>query len=443
MDASELQASIKERIAEEDVRNIRLVFCNASGVPCAKVWSSSHYDDLVRNGIDIFKGNYFMCLGISPPPKSRFKIDAGDLNLVPDFDTFAVLPYVPSTGRLYGDLHDKDTGQPWECCARSLLKKMIANLKDEGYVCDTAGELEFYLTRRDLATNKIARLYGGNEAPPFSTLGLDLVAPFLDEAVSNLRSCGLDVTRIVKEGGPGQYEINLMHSEGVRPVDDIVTLREVIKGTALRHNLNATFMPKPFSGELGSGMHIHQSLRDEKTGKKNLFSSESGMSALGYQYVGGIMRHGAALCAVAAPTVNSYKRLRPGWVAVDELKQGVEDRGAAVRIPKLSNGSGRGFARIEYRVSDAASNPYLLVACLIAAGLDGIKRSIDIKETGPEPRLPKSLEEALAAFKQDQFFSDLLGQTYFEEYVKLKEYELEIFNQQVSEFELDKYGYAF
>jgi glutamine synthetase len=231
-----------------------------------------------------------------------------------------------------------------------------------------------------------------------------------------------------------------MHKEGIKSADDIITMRETIKGTALQHNLHATFMPKPFADEIGSGMHIHMSLKDSKT-KRNLFASRTnGISKLGSEFAAGILSHGPALCAVAAPTINSYKRLRPGLVSVDEIRLGIEDRGAAVRIPKTSPNSPNS-ARVEYRVSDACSNPYLLISCLISAGLQGIKKGLD--PSSFKVKLPKSLEEATREFREDALFKDLMGQTFFEEYAKLKEFELDIFNSQVSEFELEKYGSAF
>jgi glutamine synthetase len=215
VNADETLTAVKKKVKDADLKTIRLVFCNASGVPCSKAWSSAHLDDLLERGIEIFKGNYFMCLGVSQPPNSRFKIDAGDLNLIPDPETFELLPYLPRTGRFYGDLYDKDTGEPWECCARSLLRKTISDLEGEGYLCDTAGELEFYLLKREseCGHSRLVRMHEGFEALPFSTQGLDIASVFLDEAMTNLRLCGLDVTRVVKEGGPGQYEINLAHSQ--------------------------------------------------------------------------------------------------------------------------------------------------------------------------------------------------------------------------------------
>jgi glutamine synthetase len=443
---------LRERIKQSNARSLRLVFCNASGIPCSKAWVASHLEDMLANGIEIFKGNYFMCLGVSPSPGSSFKINAGDVKLMPDINTFSILPYVPETGRFYGDFYDKDTGQPWDCCARNLLKKTLLSLRqEEGLLCETAGELEFYLTKLDSSNeNVFLKLHSAGKVPPFSTRGLDIASVFINEAIRNLSSVGLDITRIVREGGSGQYELNLSHSEGLKAADDILTLREVVKGTALQQGLNATFMPKPFADELGNGMHIHQTLRDYKTGRNVFFDSSDKkgnmVSSLGYMYAAGILYHGAALCAVAASTVNSYKRLRPGWVAVDEMRYGKDDRGAAVRIPRPSNFSDS--VRIEYRVPDAACNPYLLLSCMIAAGVDGIRRNLDVEEflgseKSAQTKLPKSLGEALKYFKEDQLFRSLLGQTFFEEYIKLKEFEMEIFNQNVSNFEVEKYGFAF
>ncbi|MDA4131158.1 MAG: glutamine synthetase family protein [Thaumarchaeota archaeon] len=434
-----LLSEIKRKIKEKEVKNVRLEFCNASGVPCAKAWNATHLDDLLKEGINIFRGNYFMCLGRSLSPHSKFTVDSGDVTLVPDLETFGVLPYVGGTGRFYGDLFDANTGEPWECCARSLLKRKLTDLAEKGFLFESAGELEFYLTRKDPSFKGLGKLYSSSEVPPFSSLGLDLGSAFINNALNNLLSSGLDVSRIVKEGGPGQFELNLVHSEGIKPADEIITLRETIKGTAVGENLHATFMPKPFVDELGNGMHIHMSLKDSKT-KKNLFEAAEGLSTLGLQFAAGILNHGAALCAVAAPTVNSYKRLRSGWIAVDEMRLGAEDRGAALRIPKASSSSSGG-ARLEYRVPDACSNPYLLMSCLISAGLDGLEKGLD--QSSLKTNLPRSLGEALREFKQNALFRELMGKTFFEEYTKLKEFELDLYNTQVSEFEIEKYGSAY
>ncbi len=445
------QSKVKSLLEEKNVKTVRVVFSNLSGVPCAKAWTASHIDDLLEAGVNIFKGNYFMCLGISPPPDSKYNIQAGDINLVPDLETFAVLPYEPGVAQVYGDFIEGE--KPWSCCARSILKQTIAQLEREGMTHMCAGELEFYLTRKDSDSDRILPLEEHHRAPPFSTQGLDMANDFINTTIDSLQQLGVEVTRIIKEGGPGQYELNLKHREGVRAADDIMTLRQTIKALACRSALKATFMPKPFAKELGSGMHLHQSFYDSKT-KGNLLvderaQTENDISEFCSKYIGGILHHGRALCAIAASTVNSYKRLRPGWVAVDAMRFGKDDRGAAVRVPRVFDESWLDSTRIEYRVPDPACNPYLLMTSVIAAGLDGVKRGLS-PEALPsgkveeiDTKIPRSLDEAVQAFKEDSLFRDVFGSDLFEEYIKLKEFEVEIFRGEVTDMELAKYASAY
>ena len=443
---------VLKKVKEEDIETIRFVYVNANGLISNKSWNVKYFEDAVEEGVKIFPGNYFLAYSYGIPPNSKFKISSSDIYLKPDLDTFTVLPFSSKTARVMGYFYERD-GRPWECDSRGILRKTIERCNVNGFKIVSAGELEFYLLRVENGVPKL--MFEPEQSLPYTTYAHHVVEPLLQDFTSHLWKMGTHVTRIVREGGPSQYELNIKQKEGVSAADDIVSLREAIRSISFNHGLCATFMPRPFQEHLGNGMHIHQSLYDTTTGKNVFIDPEDkrnyGLSETCYHYIGGILEHAKALTAICAPTANSYKRLVPGTVSVDAIAYGPENRGAAIRIPSERNEIGTESARIEFRIPDPAANPYLVLACIVACGLQGIDEKIDPGNpmtnnkivTGKKNLLPRSLAEAIDALKRDKIIRSAIGEQLFSEFIKLKEYEWDLYSSNVTPWERRTYLEAF
>jgi glutamine synthetase len=287
------------------------------------------------------------------------------------------------------------------------------------------------------------------------------VFPWLDEMVTTMNGLGWDVYSLDHEDGNSQFEFDFKYADALTMADRYIFFRYMAKTIAAKHGLLATFMPKPFADKTGNGAHFNMSLADKRTGK-NLFESKKdprglGISPLGYSFIAGILRHGRALCAVLAPTVNSYKRLiRRGamsyysWAPVFN-SFGTNNRTNSIRVPM--NGG-----RCESRNADSACNPYLAAALVLATGLEGVREKLDPGEPHHEnlyelspaelekigvQELPRTLGEAVDAFAADPFVEKILGAELRGEFIKYKRAEWEAYHQTVSQWEIDRYARLF
>jgi len=450
-----MNENIKEIIKEKGITLTRLVFVDLGGVLRGRAWSTTFIDNALEMGAK--------CMGaILPPldtlyPGSRFDCSAQDIFIVPDPDTFSVLPYSPKTARFICDLYTSSR-KPWEFCTRDVLRRVLAEAREMGFRFFAANETEFYVVKKEGGKIVPFDLEVQGAAKASSSYGFDLSEQLIQDYVDTLRKMNIEVTRVINEGGPGQFEVNIMHQEGLKAADDFITYKEAIKAVSFRHGYIATFLPRPFNEYFGSGVHLHQSLMDS-SGRRNLFVDVNderglGLSQTCYYYMGGILEHTMALCGIVAPTVNSYKRLLPRTVSVDGVAYGPENRTAAIRIPVERTELGVESTRIEYRVPDATCNPYLALATILAAGLDGIKKKIEpgdpvtfdmgnvteaeLKRRGIK-RLPKTLYEAIEELKNDDLIRSVLGEAMFEEYIKMKEFEWDQYRKYVTPWEINNF----
>jgi glutamine synthetase len=413
-----------------------------------------------------------------------------DLLLRPDLATWGLLPW-PGTrgersGRLLCDVRTPE-GQPFPADPRAVLRRLIADAADMGLDYRVASEVEFYLFRprpgdarpRPDACRPVP---GGvtlpSGAPPFSLEPLDRGGYFdmsvhqdtriRDEMVQALSDLGVSVQASHHEIGPGQQEIDLPLLPALAAADAIVTCKFVVKAVARRRGLVATFMPKPLSATAGSGLHLHQALlRPEGADAMADARDEHGLSAAGKRFVAGQLAHGRAMCAVLAPTVNSYKRIGRGFDAPSVLVWGHTNPQAVVRVPRaagrrvLPPRPGHGGARraapgdpaplqAELRCPDPSCNPYLALAVALASGLDGIRAGLSLPapveplaggETD-DPQvdvLPGSLGEAIGELEWDPVVRDALGAPVYERLLQAKAQEWEDYRRQVGPWELERY----
>ena len=393
------------------------------------------------------------------------RIAESDMFLVPDLATFAPIPWEPGfdgdgketpTGaaRVICDVFTPN-GDPFPGDPRWVLRRQLERAKKLGYVLNTGPELEFFLLRR--GDHEVEAL--PHDAAGYFDLSSDLGTVVRKEMMNDLEAFGIKVETAHHEVATGQHEIDFEYADALRTADNAVTFKTTLKAVAARKGLYATFMPKPFFGINGSGMHTHQSLWDIKKGK-NAFADASdpyGLSSVARSYIAGVLEHARGMIAVLAPLVNSYKRLVPGYEAPVYIGWARINRSALIRIPQISKGQ-LNSTRIELRCPDPASNPYLGFACMLAAGLDGIARKL----TPPDPveenlyhfdaaklvsrkirQLPGTLHEAIGELSADKVISEALGEHVFERFVEAKNEEWDEYRMQVTSWEVDRYLEAF
>ncbi|MGC8635120.1 MAG: glutamine synthetase family protein [Candidatus Limnocylindrales bacterium] len=390
------------------------------------------------------------------------RIAESDQYLKPDLSTFAEIPW--QRGHTDGPLGGRGTarvicdvytpkGEPFVGDPRHVLRRQIARAERLGYRFDTGPELEFFLFRRD--DEGAIRPLPHDQAGYFD-FSTDLAQEVRQDMVNALEAFGIVVEAAHHEVAPGQHEIDFEYSEGLRTADNAITFRFTLKAVAQMHGLYATFMPKPIFGINGSGMHTHQSLYDVKAGR-NAFADPNnkyGLSDLARAYMAGVLAHARGMIAVLAPLVNSYKRLVPGYEAPTYLTWGRVNRSALIRVPMVSPGRSIEATRIELRCPDPSANPYLAFAVMLAAGLDGIEKGMELPEPVEESlyemdaariaergirHLPGTLGEAIDELEADPVICDALGEHVLGHFVEAKRAEWNEYRGQVSTWELDRY----
>ena len=437
---------------------VKFAFIGLDGVLRAKASYIDYLRENMETGIGLTMAMQSFTALDTLAPQPRFGPEADDVFLYPDPSTFSHIPHAPGVGRVICDLRLRDGGE-WSFCTRTLLRRLTERWRDEkGMEFQVAAETEFYILRQDEQ--------GGVKPTDwercFSTVGYDNLATAAHKVIEGLKAANVKVVRLIKEYGPGQLEINMAHTDPVRSADNMLILRDTARGAASSMGLTATFMPKPFDWHAGNGMHLHISARNPETGR-NLFYDDGdvrglGLSDLAYSFIAGILRHIKALTAIVSPTINSYKRLIPGSWAPSATCYGYNNRSAALRVPASRTKGEEKAKRVEFRVPDPSSNPYLAIAATLAAGMDGISRGLDpgdpvnkdayslsaeeMRERGIE-FLPRSLREALTHLERDGYLKEALGEDLVEEFIKIKRVECDAYDRHVSPWEVKNYIQVF
>jgi glutamine synthetase len=378
------------------------------------------------------------------------RIEESDMYLRPDPSTFSVFPWRPRDGavaRLICDIYNPD-GTPFAGDPRNVLRRAIQEAGEMGYTMNVGPELEFYLFHIDNEGKPTTITQ--DRAGYFDMAPVDLGENARRDMVLILEQMGFEIEASHHEVGGGQHEIDFKYSDALDVADKIVTFKFVVRTTAQRHGLHATFMAKPIYGIAGSGMHTNQSLMKNE---ENVFydpTAPDGLSQECMYYVGGLMEHIKAITAIANPSVNSYKRLVSGFEAPVYIAWSGRNRSPLIRIPAK-----RGLStRIELRSPDPSCNPYLSLAVCLKAGLDGIKNKItppaqcnrNIYEMTAAEReqlgigsLPESLNQAIYELKKDQVIKEALGEHVFNRFIEAKKIEWDRYRIQVHPWEIDEY----
>lgn len=434
---------VLQEIREKEIKFVRLQFTDINGILKSLSVSSKNIESIFENG-QSFDGSSIT--GYRP-------IEESDMVLFPDPSTFAILPWRPkekSSCRLICDIHTPNN-ERFEGDPRFTLERVLAKCREVGmrYMC--APELEFFVVKEN----------DGGMPTPIDMAGYfdfhpgDLTDDLRREICDTAEQFGIEIEIAHHEVALGQNEIDFKYDEACNTADRTVTMKMVTKVVAARNGYLATYMPKPFFGINGSGMHTHQSVWNADM-TQNLFysddSSRGNLSETAMHFIGGQLAHGREMCAVLASWPNSYKRLIPGYEAPVYLAWAYKNRSPLIRVPNF--GGRRNAARCEIRCPDPAGNPYLQFAVLCAAGLDGIQKRSDPGEptelnvykmnynerkTRGIVSLPESLKEALDEMEKSEFMRETLGVMAFENYLREKRKEWDLYRMQVTTWEVDRY----
>jgi glutamine synthetase len=461
-DPAQVQAILRQA-EEAGVRFVNLQFTDLMGIVKSVTIPIHQLEDAATNG-KWFDGSSI---------EGFARIAESDMFLIPDVKTFAVLPWerdpeaapssngknghhavIPPTGTttarlicwIYTPNGDLFQGDP-----RLVLARAMDYAVDLGYTYQTGPELEFYLFKPE---NGVITTVTHDMGGYFDLTG-DEGTLVRKDMVNALEAMGIKVETSHHEVGPGQHEIDFEYNDALTTADSAVTFKYTLKAVAQRHGLYATFMPKPVFGIAGSGMHTHQSLADVDSGK-NLFGSTEdsyNLSPIAKQYIAGQLRHARAMTAILNPTVNSYKRLVPGYEAPVYMGWARQNRSALIRVPRI-NPTKPQAARVELRCPDPTCNPYLAFAVMLRAGLQGIEQGLSAPEPVDENlyhfdeherqrrnigTLPGSLAESLDEMEQDELIRETLGDHVFERYLEAKRQEWDEFRVRVTPWEIERY----
>jgi glutamine synthetase len=431
---------ILAKLAKDKVRFLRLQFTDIMGVN-KNVEVPEREFEKALDGQIVFDGSSV---------EGFVRIEESDMLLKPDLDTYAVVPFDDSAGRVARvicDVHEAD-GEPFSGCPRLTLKRVVAEAAAMGYTMQAGPEPEFFLFLRGPGGEPTVRTH--DSGGYFDLAPMDRGEEARRAMVNALESLGLSIEASHHEVATAQHEIDFRHKPPVETADDIATFRFVVRKVAQDFGLHATFMPKPVFGVSGSGMHVHQSLF---RGDVNAFydaSDPEGLSAVARAYIGGLLAHAQGYCAITNPLVNSYKRLVPGYEAPTHIAWSHRNRSPLARVPARR---GKG-TRVELRMPDPSCNPYLALTVMLAAGLDGIRQGTD---PGPavdkniftlshrERRrlridsLPGNLGEAVDAMERSPFVRHVLGDHIYKHFLEAKAKEWHEYIATVHPWEIERY----
>ena len=447
---------VVQRAQDAHLRLVRFLYCDNGGIIRGKTTNAAKLASRMEEGIgqtlamQAFTGVETLAAVAGMGP-------VGEFRLTPDPDSFVILPYAPHTGSMFCDMNQLD-GSPWEACPRTFLKRMNAELAKDGMRAEAAVEHEFYLAREREGVYVPA-----DYSLCYSSIGLAEQAELIDAALEALEAQGVVIEQFHVELGPSQQELSIQHADVLKAADNVLLVRETIRSVARRFNLYASFAPKPFLEQAGSGAHIHFSLWGNEGNDRstNLFSDageRGGLSRVGRHFIGGVLHHIRALLALTCASPNSYRRLLPHYWSSAYAVYGFDNREAALRVPSLFRGREASSTNVELKSADHSGNPYLAFGALIAAGLDGIRKHIEPpvpvdvdpgnytdseREQLGIHRLPGSLNEALDALEDDQVLLDAMGPLLARSYIAVKREESAFFTEKSPQEEALQHFYKY
>ncbi|MFN2278859.1 MAG: glutamine synthetase family protein [Candidatus Promineifilaceae bacterium] len=436
------------------VRLIRFLYCDNG---CVIRGKAAHIDNLA--------GRMASGIGLTVAMQAMNMLDqlqavegmgpVGEIRLVPDPGSFVVLPYAPNSAAMMCDMLTLER-QPWGACQRTFLKRMIGRAADHGLTIQAAFENEFSLLEPDGAGS----LRPIDTGLCFSTVSMTAAAGVINEMVAAFEAQAIPIDAYYPELGHGQHELPIRHAPALRAADNQIWFRETVRNVAHAHGLVASLAPKPIPDQAGNSSHIHWSVWNASGSSNLLYDADQPyqLSRLGRHFAAGVLAHAPALLALTAPSYNSYRRLQPHFWSSAYTAWGPDNREAAVRVVSGMWGQEAESVNLEFKASDPSNNPYLALGGLIAAGLDGIERELELPEvTMVDPgnlseeeraargirRYPTSQAEALDTLENDALLMEALGPELSRSYLAVKRSEYDAFAAEEIDFELQHHREKF
>ncbi len=434
---------------------IRFEYCDVSGVARSKAIHVDSLDNKLVEGVNLTRAQMSINMLEQVIPIEGME-PVGEIRLVPDTNTFTVLPWAPRHASVLCDQLDHDRTD-WGACPRTYLKNIIARAAAMGIVVMASFENEYYLARD--VDGRYEPFDLTDHAPVYSPIGHDLNADLMIEMVDALSAQGMIPEQAINEYGAGQQEISIKYTDALGAADNQMKFRDTIRGVALRQGLLASFAPKPYPDQIGSGAHIHFSLWDLE-GRSALYdpAADRGLSALGRHFIAGVAEHLPALVAMTAPSYNSYRRLQPSAWASNTTAWGFDNKECALRVASPFYHREEATYNIEFKPSDASANPYLALGALIAAGLDGVERALDPGEPAQHDpaqltpaewerskirALPSSMHAALDELEKSPVLLASMNDLLRRCYLAVRRSEAVTFESNDEEFEIRNHFYRF
>jgi len=429
-------------VEERGIRLVRLWFTDVLGNLKSFAISPAEMENALNDGMS-FDGSSID--GFS-------RVQESDVLAIPDANTFEVLPWADSKGaeaRVFCDIAKLD-GTAFDGDPRQVLRRNLSAARDKGYSFYIAPDIEYFYFAPPDGMNKPVLLDQGGF---FDLTSTDIASSLRKETIRTLETMSIPVEYSFHEDAPSQHEIDLRHTDALTMADSVMTFRFVVKEIAALHDVHATFMPKPLETIQGSGMHLHLSLFE---GENNAFHSPDdpyNLSPTAKSFMAGLLHHAAEITAVTNQTVNSYKRLVPGFEAPVHISWARNNRSGLIRVPIPKRGSDSA-TRIEYRSPDPACNPYLAFSVILAAGMRGIEQGYELPAEADAnlfemddaalekmgiQQLPQSLSDALRVMEKSSLVADALGDHIFEWFLRNKRAEWRSYKTHISEYELGRY----
>jgi len=414
---------LQRQMTSDKVEFVRFEQSDTHGISRSKTIPVGHVRDFAASGLNFVLGHLGFSVQTDLAPNTGYLEELGfaDSRIRPDLGTYRVLPWADRTARLLCEPYFVD-GRPAMAAPRVIARKLLAELAEVGYRLLSGFEYEFYVINRD--TRRPA--FPGVQL--LATLRNNFDEPFIHETLRGMRAVGIDILAAHAEAGPGQMEISFAPREGIEAADDAFTFKTGLKEIAQRHGYIASCMTRPYADQSANGCHFHQNLLDMKTGRIAFVDANGSWTDVWRWWLGGQIAHATALCALAAPTVNCPKAFGFSPVAPTTVAWGTENRTAAFRMKYVGTQS----AHIENRLPRGASNPYLVMAGTIAAGLDGLKNKTEppgeAKGIAHDPigitPLPVRLEHSIEALEGDKALRDALGEEFIKLFLAVKRHEI-------------------
>ena len=430
---------ILTEVRKKGIKFVNLQFVDILGIVKAVTIPVSKLEDAIDNNI-WFDGSSIAGFA---------RIFESDMFLKPDLNTFAVLPWQKNTARFICDVFLPD-GSPFKGCPRYILRQQLEKAQKLGFTYNVGPELEFFLFEKDEEGNILPQ---PNDSAGYFDLSSGAGQKIRQEMSKALATFNIDVETLHHEVATNQHEIDFKYADALTTADRAITFKVVLKAIAQKYNLHATFMPKPIEGENGSGMHVHQSLFKND---KNIFYNKNGtyhLSETALSFIAGQLKYIQEFTALTNPTVNSYKRLVPGYEAPVYIAWGQTNRSALIRIPRYTVGR-ENATRCELRCPDPTANPYLAFAVMLASGIEGVEKKLtppqsieedifkfDKKEAKKHKieHLPHNLHDAISNMEKSDLVKNVLGEYLHKQIVEAKLAEWNSYKKSVSEWELKKY----